>query len=119
MKNKKKNKASRQAGHRLCNKISKNPVPFYYKPSFHKEVYITGEHATVNNIGGNNLYTLEQSTDITGLRKLQEELRKKESMANKTVEERKQTLGLFDWLTIGISAAASAFLVSKAFKKSA
>ena len=119
MKNKKLNKASRQAGHRLCKKISKSPVTYFYKPSFNREAYITGDKSTINIIGGKNTYTLEQSTDVTGLHKLQEEMKVKKPIAvkNTVKKEQKKSSGSFGWWLFGIGVAASLVLVStKMFK---
>ena len=117
MKNKKKNKATRQAGHRLCKKISKSPVTYFYKPSFHKEAFITGEHATICVIGSHNLYALEQTTDITCLQKLQEEMMEKEAMTITRVPEQEKKTRISGWWFVAPSIVTSLAIVALTIKK--
>ena len=78
MKNKKKNKAQRQAGRRLCNNI-KNGHPgcgFIYQKK-ETPIYASNMRVYISNASGQ--FTMDQHIDTTKLEELKEELSKKPS----------------------------------------
>lgn len=76
MKNKKKNKAQRQAGRRLCNNI-KNGHPGCGFINHKKEtpIYASNMRVYVSNASGQ--FTMDQHIDTTRLERLKDELSKK------------------------------------------
>ena len=77
MKNKKKNKAQRQAGRRLCNNIKngRNPGRGFIIHKKETPIYASNMRVYISNASGQ--FTMDQHIDTTKLERLKEELSKK------------------------------------------
>lgn len=77
MKNKKKNKAQRQAGRRLCNNIKsgRNPGRGFINHKKETPIYASNMRVYISNASGQ--FTMDQHIDTTKLERLKEELSKK------------------------------------------
>ena len=77
MKNKKKNKAQRQAGRRLCNNIKngRNPGRGFITHKKETPIYASNMRVYISNASGQ--FTMDQHIDTTELERLKEKLSKK------------------------------------------